>query len=196
MPRPLGDIEVDSVYLEPAKWDDVRIPGASFALPAANNPSFSQVLTDGAGSVGVFGLRFSPLARNDAFFNMELPHHYKQGSNIQAHLHWFAPDANAGNVVWEFEYIIANRIGGIYGNTTLVTPVTLAVPGVANRLIPSQLAIIPGATLLISAILFGRISRLGADGADTYASDAVVALVDFHYEIDSIGSQSIQLKTT
>ena len=40
----------------------------------------------------------------------------------------------------------------------------------------------------LSCIIKWKVSRIGGDGTDTYAADAKLLEVDFHYQIGSIGS--------
>jgi len=40
----------------------------------------------------------------------------------------------------------------------------------------------------ISSLIFWKLSRIGGDASDTYASDARLIEIDFHYIVDGLGS--------
>lgn len=46
-------------------WDDLRVPVTATNVGAANDPNFSQVLTNGAGSQGVYTYLFDNSAEKE-----------------------------------------------------------------------------------------------------------------------------------
>ena len=169
---------------------------------AANQPTWGKIKDNGAGSRGVYTYNFDGANEQEVFFSVQLPHNWKEGSAIFPHVHW-APQTSgqAGNIVWGIEYTWVNYDAATplaFPNTALITATSVAVNGTANlnqHLITAFAALTPNSTQdKISSILMCRFYRKGTDVADTYNGSAAVLSVDFHYEIDAIGSRTEYVK--
>ena len=168
-------------------WDDLRISG----LSVRTNATAPDLITLGP-SGGLLALGFDGAATTEqCYFAIQLPHGYKQGSDIYPHVHWCPVNANAGNVKWQLEYSWAN-INEAFGAPTTI-PVVAAAPGTEWKHTISSFAAISGTGKTISSMLMCRLFRNPGDGSDTYGSDAAFLEFDFHYQIDALGSQ---LETT
>lgn len=86
----VNDLTVDCgaektmVLVEPV-WDDVRIVPSSFDFAGNHDPVIVNFQPGGSGTtfkVWEFALD------DEAFFSVQLPHGYKVGSDIKAHIHW------------------------------------------------------------------------------------------------------------
>jgi hypothetical protein len=166
-------------------FDDLRIPGLSVKL-GASAPDLAAFL--GAGNLLV--LRFDGGATTEqVYFTVQLPHSYKEGSNITPHVHWSAVDGNAGNVHWQLEYTWQN-IDGTFPAVTTITA-TDATSGTAWDHQKAAFSAITGTGKTISSMLVCRLFRDPTDGADTYGSDAAFLEFDFHFELDTVGSRTI-----
>jgi hypothetical protein len=168
------------------RWDDIRVGLTSVKTGGSSDPDFAKLRDNGAGSQGVFTYLFSPLLEEEVYFEVQIPHSYKAGTDLKAHIHWCPIDANAGNVVWALEYTIANA-NQVIGNTTPVQA-TIAANGVAYKEQLDAIATISGAGVTESSLIIGRLYRKAADAADTYASDAAALSFDFHFQTDKLGS--------
>lgn len=191
MPLPIGSASASSVYIDPPRWEDLRIP-LTTTRAAANAPTFTQFRDDGAGSAGVFSSSFSAVAIEQLFFIAQLPHYYKQGTNIRPHIHWSPSDAAAGNVVWGLEYSVQNPANAPFGLTTAIG-VIQAAAGVAFQHQRASFPEINGSGFRISALIIGRIFRNTV--GNTYGSAAFAHDLDFHFQIDNIGSNNEISKT-
>ena len=76
-------------------WDDLRVAASAVRVPAVGGPDWAQVSDTGKGSTGIFSLFFSPTAEESVYFPAQLPHGYKQGSDIEFHVHWM-PEVTDG----------------------------------------------------------------------------------------------------
>jgi hypothetical protein len=125
-----GDIKISTVanqtiVLVQSVWDDLRVPLTSGLIGASNPPSLVQFMDNGAGSVGVYVRSFADQAvagnEEQMWFQAQLPHTYKEGTDIKAHIHWSpAVSGAAGEFVkWGLEYTWAN-VDGTFGNTTII----------------------------------------------------------------------------
>jgi len=181
------------------EWSEFAVFLFDAKAGVANQPTFTSWLDNGAGSEGLAAWFFADQAvqgnEEFLFFSTELPHDYKEGSDIAVHVHW-AAEANggAGEVVsWGLEYAIVNR-GAVVGNTTIIggnAHVPADASLVANTNYQTALGTIDGTGLEISACLVGRFFRdsSGTLRTDDYTDDGIAIAVGFHYEIDSNGSQ-------
>jgi len=132
-------------------------------------------------------------------FVVQLPHSWKEGTTIYPHVHWLPKVSKTGNVEWNLDYSWQN-----YDPTTpLVFPsyttstVVATGPFVANT---HRITSLTGGTGLdgsgkkISSILICRIWRNSSNSADTYTDDAGLLSLDFHYQIDTVGSRAEYVK--
>jgi hypothetical protein len=107
-------------------WDDLRVPLTSGRPGLTNPPSWSQYRDNGAASIGVYAWAFSDQAaaanEEELWFQVQLPHTWKEGTTIKPHIHWGIKTAGAANefVKWGLEYTWAN-IDGTIGTTTIIT---------------------------------------------------------------------------
>lgn len=169
-------------------WDDLRIPGLSVAKGASAPDLISWL---GAGGLMVNGFDGNATSEQ-VFFTCQLPHSYKQGSDIEPHVHWGPVNANAGNVKWFLEYSWAN-IDGTFPAITTISIVD-AASGTAWDHQVAPFSTITGTGKMISSMLVCRLYRNPGDGDDTYGSDAGFLEFDFHFEKDTIGSRQEFIK--
>lgn len=170
-------------------WDDLRVPAQNTKLnPTKSEPAFSSWID------GLFAYHFGAANNNDEsiHFSAQLPHSYKEGSDLKCHVHWAPDSTNEGNVVWHLEYTVIS-INGTF-TTTPELQVTDAADGTANKHQLTELGTISGTGLGISSMLVGRLTRLGDDENDTFTGNAVFLEIDFHYQLDAMGSRSESVK--
>lgn len=178
-----------------AAFEDVRVPLAATKKGGLNDPDWVLFKRDGAGSTGVYVWGFDAAAEEEMFFECQIPHAYDEGTTIIPHVHW-TPDGNggAGNVVsWGLEYTWAN-IGAVFANTTIISgnvhmPADAAL--VNRKHYTTHLTTISGVGKTISSMLVCRVFRdaAGVLKPDTYVNDALLLEIDFHIEVNSLGSR-------
>ena len=172
-------------------FDDIRVPLSSIKRLGFTDPDWVKIQDDGSGSTGVFALAFDKDTDEEVFFAVQLPHSWKQGTDLDAHLHWAPSTTNTGSVTWKLEYTIA-AINDTLGTTALLS-VTDAGDGTAKKHQYADLGDIDMSAYTavgdISIILICRLYRDVSDG-DDYTADAYLLEIDFHYEIDTLGSNT------
>ena len=173
-------------------WDDLRVPVTATNIGTANNPNFSQVLTNGAGSQGVYTYLFDASAEEELLFNVQLPHAWKEGTDIEPHVHWFPTSADTGTVRWGLEYTWSN-VDGTFSNTTIIY-INDAADGTVYKHQLADFAAISGTGKTLSSMLMCRVFRDAGHVNDTYTGDAGLLEIDFHHRIDSLGSLSEYVK--
>lgn len=163
----------------PLRWDDLRVPMNAQTKGGANDPGFDVFLD----TTRVYA--FSKAADEELFFSVQLPHTWKEGTDIGPHVHWAPKDTDTGDVVWALEYTWANRDATFPATTTISTPAD-AGDGTAYKHQHVYFSDISGAGKEISSMLVCRIYRDVSE--DDYDNDAFLLEVDFHYQIDTTGS--------
>ena len=194
----VGSVTLDSsgVTLSDTVWDDLRVPVLSTKLGGSKDPGFIKVLDNGSGSQGLFTFVFDASLEEELYFACQIPHSWKYETAINAHVHWI-PVANGSAdqlVSWGLEYSVA-AIGTTFPSTSIIYGNT-HIPNetlVANKHYLTELGIIDMTGIdTVSSMLLCRIFRdaTGTGKTDTYASDAALIEIDFHFEMDRIGSEN------
>lgn len=162
-----------------AGWDDMRFPSTGINPPGqvsdpdrdANDGTF---LFDKASTEIIMGIA-------------QMPHSWEVGTVIYPHVHWGPIDTGGGDVVWKFDYDIANTNEAFAGSWS--TNSIIAAAGiVTNMHLPDGFAPLDMSSYDFSCIIKWRLSRVGGNGSDTYDDDAKLYELDFHYKLDSLGS--------
>ena len=198
----IGD-DINNTYIESdgslsyqgsaTRYEDLRVPMSSTRRGAAEDPTYDKFRDDGSGSVGVYGNWFDPNRSEELFFEVQMPHGWKEGSTIYPHIHWSPKTNTGGNKVrWGLEFIWIN-VGETFANTTVIyaeDPIAPIGPSpTAYQHVISGFSEIIGTDQTLSSMLVCRVFRDGTHGNDTYNDDALMLQFDFHYEIDADGSR-------
>lgn len=166
-------------------YEDLRVPGF---LLKSGTVAPDQIDFNGNALVKVNGFNgggTSPV--EDVIFNVQMPHAWKEGTIIYPHVHWAPSTSGAGNVVWKLEYAWG-QIGGTFPafQTIVADPQSTESTAWKHKL--ASLPTISGSGKTLSSILICRLYREPGDVGDTYTGDAALLDFDFHYEINSLGS--------
>lgn len=176
-------------------WEDLRVPMTSTKLGGTKDPHFTAFKTTGT-SQGVFIYWFDAGTEEELYFACQIPHSYKVDSNIYPHVHWTpSVSGSASQIVsWGLEYTWAS-IGSIFGNTSIIyanahDPADSILLGSKHYM--TALPTINGSGKGISSMLICRIFRdaTGAGATDSFTGDAGLIEIDFHYEMDTMGSKT------
>jgi len=174
----------DLVNVENTQWDDMRFAATAVNPPGlTSDPDFDPV--NG-------GYLFDASSTELLFLAAQMPHAWRQGSIIKPHVHWQKTTSAAGDVYWQLDYKMA-PIGEVMDAafTTIFSTTTAAgTPDndTANEHLITPLGDIDMAGKELSDMLVMKLSRIGGNGADTFASDCRLLEFDIHYEIDGFGS--------
>jgi hypothetical protein len=172
-----------TLVLGESVWDDIIIP-ASNLRGGVSVPNFSVFQN------GVYQLLFINNQSDEVYGSFEIPHDYKEETDLQPHIHWSPNSTNTGNCVWNFEYTIADA-STTFGATTTTT-ITQAGSGTINQhQLANTAAVISGSGIKVGAICVFRLAR---PTGDAFTGDAFLHSVGVHYQIDTIGSRQITTK--
>jgi len=174
-------------------WEDLRVPVGAIAVQGQQNiPDWEAFLGD------LQVLSFDPGTMEQVFFTAQIPHSYKEGTDIEVHVHW-TPAIGGVQAVhqvrWGLECTWVN-MGATFGNPTTLygsTP-TPDEQLIANRHYVTELGDLDGTGKTISSMLVCRLFRNATHEDDDYTGDAGLLEIDFHYEIDRPGSREEYVK--
>lgn len=178
----IGDIYASNIWVT-GVWDDIRTPVTSIKV-GGSRPAIETIYK------GSLVLGFEDkilLQQQNCYFTIQIPHGYKEGTDIEAHIHWTPEDNTGGDVVWVLTYSWANK----YGTFPVETPLTAIAPAgvVTDEHLRTGFGYISGTGKTISSILLCSLERNSGNILDTYNGKTAYLLeVDFHYQIDSLGS--------
>lgn len=190
----------NSGILDEAVWDDMRITPGSFDRPGASDPTFILYYPNGGG----LGTLLPEFEVDDyACFTIQLPHTYKQGTDIYAHIHWTpGPRGNEENgktVGWKIDFSWAN-IGDNFSDMQTLD-LSDACDGTDHKHQMTDEVVIDGHTAPkgISSMLICNVRRSDTGADDTWVGTISGQLpllleIDFHYQIDAAGSHLISTK--
>lgn len=170
-------------------YDDLRVSLETTKLGGVNDPNFSKVLDNGAGSQGVFAFHFDKAAEEEVFFSVQFPHAMQLGSTIEPHVHWLPKDTDTGTVRWGLEYTWVD-LNGTFGNTTIIYAED-AGDGTALKHQYASFGGVSGASITgVSSMMICRLFRDATHLNDTYDNDAIALEFDIHIKKDAVGSRS------
>ena len=168
-----------TLYFPEQNWDDLRFPATAINPPGqVSDPDID--VTDGT-------LLFDPAATEIIMGVAQMPHPWLEGSSLEAHIHWSPTDGAAGDVLWRFDYQWAN-IGDAFPGSWTSSDTVAATTETDDDHLYTDLEEMAGVGKTFSSMIKWRLSRIGGDVLDTYAADAKLLELDFHYRIDSVGS--------
>ena len=198
-----SDLHIDcgtdkTILLNETVWDDMRVVPGSFDRPGVSDPTI-VVYDVNAGGVNTYLWEFK---KNDiASFTLQLPHTYKEGTDISVHVHWTpgprGNEENGATVGWKVDYSWAN-IDGAFG-TMATADLSDACDGTDHKHQMTPVVAITGTSKSISSMLLCNIKRTDTGADDTWASTTTGQLpmlleIDFHYQIDTMGSRQASAK--
>lgn len=169
-------------------WNDINLPAANLK-PGATPPTWGPFFVSG----GVEGYLFSPTVEDMLHTSSEIIHGYKEGTDIQVHVHWMPVTSNVGVVRWGLEYVWVNNDGAIASTPTTIYKETTSV-GTAWAHQRSDFPMIIGTGKTIGSAIIMRVFRDATNINDTFTGDAAMIQIGIHYEIDTIGSRNISDK--
>ncbi len=177
---------------EAETWEDIRIVPGAFEFAGNADPSLQSWQPGGEGiTFKIYKFKIA----DEVFFSVQLPHNYKEGSVLEAHVHWTPADRgneeNGNDVSWRIGYTWANKEDAFSSAlTATLTPDTCA--GIDDQHEKTLSTALLGATgKTISSMLVCKLWRSSVNDTwvgTTNAQSPGLLEVDFHYQIDSLGS--------
>ena len=175
-------------------WDNLRVPINSVKVSGTKPPTWTSYK---GGEVLAFSDQAIAGNEENVFFTIQLPHTYKEGSDIYCHVHWVPEDNAGGDVYWALSYSWASVDTAFPAATTIYKASAAGTTTDAHIL--STFATIDGdpagVNFLISSMLICQLRRNSSDVKDTYTGKSAYLLeFDVHYQVDALGSTSELVK--
>jgi len=170
-------------------WEDLRFPVQALKLSGTKPPSWAVMLS---GQVLAFSDQSAEANEEKIYFNAQLPHNRKSDTNLHPHIHYISATTSTGDIHWRLFYTWAS-IGSSFVTPTAITATTINNTTTVNFHQMTTFSPIVGVSLTtggISSMLICELTRRSSTAADTYTADAHLIEIDFHYEVDSLGSRT------
>ena len=187
MKRFLDGKELQDGRIWPARWDDLRFPVDS-VRPLTGQPPTERAFRNGI----VYGFSIGDAVT----FNVQLPHGYYNGSDLDAHYHFTLPVSGSGagpeNIAFSLSYSWA-EIGAQFPVEKTISNEGDVQNAVAENHGYAGIGTIPYADLAqnggvgVSSMLICRMTRVAASAND-YASEVYIMESDIHIQLDAVGS--------
>ena len=166
-----------------AEWQDNTSIFVPSAVHQATSPTYEAF-----GVNGLYALKF--LEGEIAFINFHIQHDILIGSKLYPHVH-FSPIgvmANGETIVWDLEYISANRSEG-QSLTDPLTPMSITYTADGSEVAGEHLVVecSDGQAFVtgdVDSLVLFKVTR----GDGTYAGDVFGHTMDLHYQIGRIGT--------
>ena len=171
-------------------WDDINMGSALLTKPAASAPDTDQFKDEGGNDTGIETYAFAPGEKVSGLF--EIPHAYKEGSDVIPHVHFQIIDAPTGTdkVKWQLIYTVAKLGETLDATTTIVVEQDVDTQYEFHS---TAFAAITGTNFNIEDQFLFQLSRVTASATE-FAGDALIATFGLHYEIDTVGSRQTLTK--
>jgi len=171
------------------------VPVSAVRVPGSKSPTWTSY---SAGELLGFSYQAVEANQEEVYFVAQVPHSYKEGSNIEPHVHWVANEDTTDDpevVRWGLEYEWVNQLADFSGTTTIYAEESMTDE--ADKHQYTEWADIDGTGKTISSMIVCRLFRNSNHANDTYDSGTALALLlefDFHYEMDTVGSRAESAK--
>lgn len=172
-------------------WKDINLGTAQVTTPAANFPGQDEFKDSTGTDMGITALAYAVGEGVSGMF--ELQHDYKEGSDIYFHVHWegIAAPSGTDNVQWQLSYSVVRNDAVISAVTTIQSGDTPFDTQYEAKV--SSFAAITGTGFQIGDQFIFKFERVASTG-DAYAGEALVLTLGLHYQVDTLGSESITSK--
>lgn len=167
-------------------WDDIRVKANAVRTGASGAPDWVEF----PASSGLYTYQFAGVTTvEQVFFNIQLPHGYSPGTDLECHVHYCSTDnAGTGYVKFSLDYV-ASSIDSVFDASPTTISGTDAIDvGDIRKHRVCELGVVDGTGLIESAMLICRLYRDPTDVEDTFAYDAAFLEADFHYQIEKPGT--------
>lgn len=169
-------------------FDDISLSGLSFSSSGSSIPDIINFVNSNALTYGFDGSNIT----ERLYITTEMKHDYKEGSDLEFHIHWTPTTTNIGNVKWQVYYTWQSK-DGTFPEPTLLTAISSS-RGTAWQNTYVSLGTISGVGKTINSQLLIQVFRDPTDASDTYVNDAAFIAFGIHYEKDTIGSRTLLTK--
>ena len=173
------------------EWDDLLINSGLFKFAGSSDPTWRTWTID---CVDFQALSFDD--EDEIFFTCQLPHTYKEGTDIRAHVHW-TPKARGNEEInkyvgWKLDVSWANINGDPFTSVATIDMTDKCSGTDDYHEVSAGSTNIDGTGKKISSMLVCRLYRDDSEVIEYWEGTGVNAPAllqfDFHHEVNSMGS--------
>lgn len=171
--------------IKDSRWDDLRFPAANLKNGSSGVPTWNNTYGLQEFSIGDY-----------LFCQVQLPHAWMKGTDLQPHFHWMKITSAPNLVAWQLEYRwikIGDVMDGSWTTLSDETPDVSDGDTAWQHALTAVGAIPVDSTVELSDMLVCKLSRVATAGA-SYGARAALLEFDVHYQIDSFGSRQEYIK--
>lgn len=185
-----SDLNVDcgankTIELQTSVYNDVFLPIA-VTKPGGTAPSWTAFF----GNLSQYTFAINDYVEG----SFELPHDYKEGTDLDIHVHIVTQGAEAAvEVRYSFEYWIAD-MGEASVATTTITSDDYTLTNANGHHEYVDIGNIAGAGYRIGAVVCFLFKRVALVGGSDPSNDPFVVSIGSHYEVDTLGSRQETVK--
>jgi hypothetical protein len=186
-----GDIETSTFSITTPVYASVDIPSSSMYYIGTNIPEWKPF-----NGVIAPTYVYNALAdeEEEAYFIVEVPHNYVEGSDIRLYFHYvYLSDTVGESAKFGLEYTWCNQ-EALYPTSTTIYRTTTSTNNDSNYHHWVGFAPIDGTGKTIGSVLACRIFRNSSSVEDTYEHTVVLLEVDLIYQVDTLGSTLATVK--
>ena len=180
-----------TLLLDTPVWDDARTPISVAKKIPGKEPA--EVVYRG-------GIVYEFNTGNDegCAFNVQFSHSRKSGSDIEFHIHYILRAAGAGagveNIKWDFTYSWADINDAMPAETTVSKTIDVQDKSADTHYLGEIVGTIDGSDITgVSSMLICSLTR-DVSVADNYSDDVLVMELDFHFQVNTLGSRQKAIK--
>ena len=170
-----------------ASWEALRFPATAINLPGppAGAPQWDTTKN---------GWLFDADGTEDLMLIAEMPHDWIEGTEIKPYVRWEKTTSASGTVYWNLNYQIsvADTVRTSAQDLPAYTAITPSDTADVQQI--TSFGAIDMAGLKVSTIIIITLSRVGANGNDSYGADARLLEFDIHYQRGQWASRQEYIK--
>ncbi len=178
-----------TIELQNVVYNDANV-GALVLITGGTLPGIVEWLNSVGGATGIYTRGFA--VGEQVSGSIEIPHDYKNGTDLTFHVHWGVNDAPSGTdyVKWELTYSVT-RDSVVFPAATVIVKETSV--DTQYKCLRSDFTAITGTNFLIGDQFDFTLKRIASAG-DAFSGEALTRTIGFHYQCDTIGSRQEFLK--
>jgi len=171
-------------------WEDANVGTMTLTLPVVSQPDEVNFLDEAGADTGISTWGYAVGEKSSGA--IEIPHSYKEGSDLVFHVHWqgIAAPTGTDKLKWQLTYTVAQGEATLDAATAIVIETDYDTQYEFKR---SDFPTITGTNFNIEDQFLFTLERIAAS-ADEYGGDGLTGTVGFHYEKDTVGSRQINTK--
>jgi hypothetical protein len=180
----------DTIVLDKTVYNDANV-GSLVLQTGGTLPGIVQLVDNTGTNTGIYARGWADGEEGSG--SIEIPHDYKEGTDLVFHVHWNAQAAPTGTdyVKWNLIYTVSRDGSTLAAAATVPCETAIDTQYKNYR---SDFTAITGTNFKIGDQFQFTLARVTAAG-DAYAGEAVVnGTIGFHYQCDTIGSRTIAAK--